>query len=113
MHDGHPFPRKDARNAAARWPHGHAPMTPPALPRGSEFVARTRVVSWLRAASPAFPTGRSVAMWARVLVQLHPLQWRGRTGVAPVSVAPLRSFHSIVSRSPQGCRDVLGLTGSE
>jgi hypothetical protein len=30
-------------------------------------VARTRVVSWLRAALPAFPTDRSVAAWARVL----------------------------------------------
>ncbi len=38
------FVRKD-RNAS----------TPPTLPRGSGYVARTWVVSWLRAVSLAFP----------------------------------------------------------
>src|SRR5207248_2914211 len=35
--------------------------SPPTLPRGFSVVARTRVVSWLRAASLAFPTVRPVA----------------------------------------------------
>ena len=59
-------------------PKGHARMTPPALPRGSEFVARAGVVSWLRVASPAFPTARSVAKWARALA-------RYSGGAAPAS----------------------------
>lgn len=45
------------------------------------------VVSWLRATLFAFPTLVSGAMNN---VYCYPLQWRGRTGVAPVSVSRAR-----------------------
>jgi hypothetical protein len=51
-------------------------------------VARTKVVSWLRAASTHLPD-RSCDQW-RYESALCPLQWRGRTGFTPVSVAPVR-----------------------
>jgi hypothetical protein len=52
-------------------------------------VARVEVVSWLRAASLTFPTVRSVVFRGRIQ---RPLQWRGRTGFTPVSVASARRF---------------------
>jgi len=58
------------------------------LPRGSAKVARTKVVSWLRAAGLTFPTAPAVS--GVYESALCPLQWRGRTGFEPVSVAPVR-----------------------
>jgi len=58
------------------------------LPRGSVKVARTRVVSWLRAAGLTFPTAPAVS--GVTSLRYCPLQWRGRTGFTPVSVAPVR-----------------------
>ncbi len=54
-----------------------------------------RVVSWLRAAALAFPTEVS-GMLERAYYTTCPLQWRGRTGIAPVSGSPVR--FRIVSR---------------
>ena len=60
-------------------------------PEDLHFVARTWVVSWLRAASLAFPTNRLVS---GLLERAYcPLQWRGRTGITPVSVSRVRSQH--------------------
>jgi len=50
-------------------------------------VARTKVVSWLRAASLTFP---AIQASGATSARYYPLQWRGRTGFSPVSVAPLR-----------------------
>ena len=53
-------------------------------------MARAGVVSWLRDRGTHLP-GRE-ASGARVR-ELLPLQWRGRTGITPVSVAPARHMN--------------------
>src|SRR5882672_1802811 len=58
------------------------------LPRGTVNVARTRVVSWRRAAGLTFPTAPAVS--GATSLRYCPLQWRGRTGFKPVSVAHVR-----------------------
>ncbi len=74
-------------------------------PSGCVGVARREVVSWLRAASLAFPTLVSGVVSTRVILSeakeglfalrlttvYCPLQWRGRTGISPVSVSPVRN----------------------
>src|SRR5688572_18988440 len=57
------------------------------LPRGS-VVARAEVVSWLRAFARLPDHSRDQWLCERNLE--CPLQWRGRTGIAPVSVSPTR-----------------------
>ena len=57
-------------------------------PEESVKVARTQVVSWLRAALLAFPTRRQ---WRCVSRRVCPIQWRGRTGISPVSVSRVRN----------------------
>jgi hypothetical protein len=72
-------------------------------------VARARVVSWLRAAALAFPAVRPVAANETGWVRCHsrerasvcPLQWRGRTGVTPVSVSRTRVFGCSSEPSPR------------
>lgn len=59
------------------------------------MVARTWVVSWLRAAALPFPTG-GAGQWVRASGRrpreraLCPLQWRGRAGISPASVSRVR-----------------------
>ena len=53
-------------------------------------MARAGVVSWLRDRGTHLPSRE--ASGARVR-ELFPLQWRGRTGFAPVSVAPARHMN--------------------
>jgi hypothetical protein len=59
-------------------------------PPRAEIVARTEVVSWLRAASSAFPmpSGTSGALD----LASCPLQWRGRAGISPASGSPARKI---------------------
>ena len=49
-------------------------------------MVRTGVVSWLRATALAFPTFVSGIV---SVACCYPLQWRGRTGIEPVSVSPV------------------------
>jgi hypothetical protein len=76
-------------NARARdepdGPHRHRPS-----PEETVVVARAGVVSWLRDRRTHLP-GRE-ASGARVR-EFLPLQWRGRTGITPVSVAPARHMN--------------------
>ena len=58
------------------------------LPRGRVYVART-MSRLLAPGRVAHLPDRS--QW-RVERALCPLQWRGRTGIAPVSVAPVRKI---------------------
>src|SRR4051812_49857658 len=54
--------------------------------RGSAKVARTKVVSWLRAVRLTFPAAPAVS---GVRVDDYcPLQWRGRTRIVTGSLAP-------------------------
>lgn len=77
--------------AAARANERRLPATSPS-PEGRVYVARTRSRLLARAASLAFPTEVS----GTAERAFRPSQWRGRTGLAPVSVAPVRL--SIVAR---------------
>jgi len=57
-------------------------LSPPVLPRGADSVARTWVVSWLRAVTLAFPTARGASS--------TPGQWlmsARSTSCLPVTVA--------------------------
>ena len=51
-------------------------------------MARAKVVSWLRAASLTFPA--YLRQWYYERALCCPIQWRGRAGISPVSVAPAR-----------------------
>src|SRR6266545_7336555 len=64
------------------------PLDPP--PR-NRVVARAEVVSWLRASFARLP-GHVRDQWLseRDRYDQCPLQWRGRTGITPVSVSPTR-----------------------
>ena len=53
-------------------------------------MARARVVSWLRDRRTRLPDFWSVALESG---RKLPLQWRGRTGITPVSVAPARHIN--------------------
>jgi len=68
--------------AAARVPREATGSSPE-----DRVVARAEVVSWLRADPLAFPTAVS-GLSERI--ERCPLQWRGRTGITPVSVSPTR-----------------------
>ena len=59
-------------------------------PEGTVVVARAGVVSWLRDRRTRLP---DLAVSGVRVRELLPLQWRGRTGVAPVSVAPARHIN--------------------
>jgi hypothetical protein len=64
-------------------------LPPPAPPSEVLNVARTKVVSWLRAIHLTFPAAFA-ASGTTSGCSICPLQWRGRTGLQPVSVAPVR-----------------------
>ena len=66
-------------------PHRHRPS-----PEGTVGVARAGVVSWLRDRRTRLP---DLAVSGLESGSCLPLQWRGRTGVAPVSVAPARHMN--------------------
>jgi len=59
-------------------------------PEGTDVVARAGVVSWLRDRRTRLP---DLAVSGVRVRELLPLQWRGRTGFAPVSVAPARHIN--------------------
>jgi hypothetical protein len=52
-------------------------------------VARTKVVSWLRAIRLTFPAAIAASGPYESMFKC-PLQWRGRIGFKPISVAPVR-----------------------
>src|SRR5258706_12586503 len=68
------------------------------LPRGTVNVARTRVVSWLRAAGLTFPTAPAVS--GATSQRYCPLQWRGRHRRNPGPLAPLPLPHFCEARCP-------------
>src|SRR5438094_3330058 len=69
------------------------PRVPPDPPPRNRVVARAEVVSWLRVSFARLPGDLVSHQWPcerSTVWTTYPLQWRGRTGVTPVSVSPTR-----------------------